>query len=129
MAEAPWSAERFGDADGPMVAVFVHGGFWRARYAAETLQPLFGKRARRLADAFAAIQEVLGEQHDAVVTAGLLESLEGREAPGAFGAEPATANGRAVFRRSAVLHLAFDMAAERATHDLAPFGPTKPYPL
>jgi acetyl esterase/lipase len=40
MAEAPWSAERFGDADGPMVAVFVHGGFWRARYAADTIAPL-----------------------------------------------------------------------------------------
>jgi acetyl esterase/lipase len=40
MSEALWSAEEFGDADGPMVAVFVHGGFWRARYAADTIAPL-----------------------------------------------------------------------------------------
>jgi acetyl esterase/lipase len=35
-----WSAERLGDQDGPVVAVFVHGGFWRARYAADTIRPL-----------------------------------------------------------------------------------------
>ena len=40
MPEASWSAERFGDSDGPMVAVFVHGGFWRARWAADTIAPL-----------------------------------------------------------------------------------------
>ena len=40
MAEALWSAERFGDEDGPVVAVFVHGGFWRARWAADTIAPL-----------------------------------------------------------------------------------------
>ncbi|HZE04078.1 MAG TPA: prolyl oligopeptidase family serine peptidase [Solirubrobacteraceae bacterium] len=40
MTAASWSAERLGDADGPLVAVFVHGGFWRARYAADTIAPL-----------------------------------------------------------------------------------------
>jgi len=40
MSGALWSAERFGDADGPMLAVFVHGGFWRARWAADTIAPL-----------------------------------------------------------------------------------------
>jgi pimeloyl-ACP methyl ester carboxylesterase len=47
MGEALWSAEHFGDADGPLVAVFVHGGFWRARWAADTIAPL----ARACADA------------------------------------------------------------------------------
>ena len=40
MPGAPWSAERFGDDDGPVLAVFVHGGFWRARWAADTIAPL-----------------------------------------------------------------------------------------
>ncbi|MFZ1996467.1 MAG: prolyl oligopeptidase family serine peptidase [Solirubrobacteraceae bacterium] len=40
MSPALWSAEQFGDPDGPVVAVFVHGGFWRARYAADTIAPL-----------------------------------------------------------------------------------------
>ncbi|MGH2893128.1 MAG: alpha/beta hydrolase family protein [Solirubrobacteraceae bacterium] len=40
MSEAPWSAERYGNADGPLVAVFVHGGFWRARWGADTIAPL-----------------------------------------------------------------------------------------
>ncbi|MGZ4177689.1 MAG: alpha/beta hydrolase family protein [Solirubrobacteraceae bacterium] len=40
MAEPGWTAERSGNADGPVVAVFVHGGFWRARYAADTIAPL-----------------------------------------------------------------------------------------
>jgi hypothetical protein len=33
----PWSADRLGDPDGPAVAVFIHEGFWRARYAADTV--------------------------------------------------------------------------------------------
>jgi acetyl esterase/lipase len=40
MAAPPWSAERFGPDDGALVAVFVHGGFWRARWAADTIAPL-----------------------------------------------------------------------------------------
>jgi acetyl esterase/lipase len=35
-----WSATQLGDAGGPVLAVFIHGGFWRARYAADTIRPL-----------------------------------------------------------------------------------------
>ncbi len=49
----------------------------RARYAAETLAPVYGKRARRIASAFAGIQGILGEHHDASVTrAVVLAQLE-----------------------------------------------------
>ncbi|HZO94550.1 MAG TPA: CHAD domain-containing protein [Candidatus Baltobacteraceae bacterium] len=44
----------------------------RARYAAEALQPVFGRPARRFAKRVAALQDVLGEQHDAVVAAARL---------------------------------------------------------
>ena len=37
-----WTADRLGDADGPLVAVFIHGGFWRARYGAEQIAELAG---------------------------------------------------------------------------------------
>lgn len=40
----------------------------RCRYAAEALAPVIGKRARAFSKAAAALQEVLGEHHDAVVT-------------------------------------------------------------
>ncbi len=40
MNDPDWTAEQLGDADGPLVTVFVHGGFWRARYAADTIAPL-----------------------------------------------------------------------------------------
>jgi CHAD domain-containing protein len=39
----------------------------RVRYAAEALAPVFGKRARRFAEAAVALQDVLGEHQDAVV--------------------------------------------------------------
>ena len=39
----------------------------RCRYAAEACEPAFGKPARRFARELAAVQDVLGEQHDAVV--------------------------------------------------------------
>jgi acetyl esterase/lipase len=42
-----WTAERMGDTDGPLVAVFVHGGFWRARYTADTIAPLARECAAR----------------------------------------------------------------------------------
>jgi acetyl esterase/lipase len=45
MAGPLWSAERFGDPDAPVVAVFVHGGFWRARYATDSIAPLARKCA------------------------------------------------------------------------------------
>jgi len=40
MADPGWSAERLGDPDASLLAVFVHGGFWRARYGADTIAPL-----------------------------------------------------------------------------------------
>jgi CHAD domain-containing protein len=39
----------------------------RVRYAAEAVAPVFGKPARRFAARAAAVQDVLGDQHDAVV--------------------------------------------------------------
>src|SRR5262249_41155282 len=44
----------------------------RCRYAAEACIPAFGKPARRFAKAVEAIQEVLGDQHDAVVASAWL---------------------------------------------------------
>lgn len=40
MSSESWSAERIGDRDGPVVAVVIHGGFWRARVAADSIAPL-----------------------------------------------------------------------------------------
>ena len=40
----------------------------RARYVSETLEPVFGRRAQRMAKAAARVQEVLGEHQDCVVT-------------------------------------------------------------
>jgi len=39
----------------------------QCRYAAEACEPVFGKRVRRLAQAMARVQDVLGEHRDAVV--------------------------------------------------------------
>jgi CHAD domain-containing protein len=39
----------------------------RARYAAEAVEPVIGKPAEKFADAAADLQDVLGDQHDAVV--------------------------------------------------------------
>lgn len=47
----------------------------RVRYAAETVRPVHGKDARRLAKAAERIQTVLGDQHDAVVSQPLLRRL------------------------------------------------------
>ncbi len=46
MSARGWTAERFGDPDGPLVAVFVHGGFWRARYDAREIVALAQACAR-----------------------------------------------------------------------------------
>jgi acetyl esterase/lipase len=35
-----WTAERTGDPGGDRFVVFVHGGFWRERFGAETIEPL-----------------------------------------------------------------------------------------
>jgi CHAD domain-containing protein len=44
----------------------------RCRYAAEAAEPVFGEPARAFAKAVAGLQEVLGDQHDAVVAEGWL---------------------------------------------------------
>ena len=49
------------------------------RYAAETLVPLEGTRAKALAESFEDLQGVLGEHHDAIVTQQRLR-LEGARA-------------------------------------------------
>jgi len=36
----PWTAERLGDPDGERLVVFIHGGFWRARFGAEAIEAL-----------------------------------------------------------------------------------------
>jgi len=46
----------------------------RARYALETVTPVFGSKAARLAGRYEALQEALGAQHDAVVIGDLLRS-------------------------------------------------------
>ncbi|MEX2275816.1 MAG: CYTH and CHAD domain-containing protein [Actinomycetota bacterium] len=51
----------------------------RARYAAESTIPVFGKAARRFAEAAADVQEILGEHQDAVVADAWLRAA----APGA----------------------------------------------
>jgi CHAD domain-containing protein len=49
----------------------------RARYAAEAVEPVVGRRARDYAKAVADLQEVLGEQHDAVVAEAWLRQAAG----------------------------------------------------
>jgi acetyl esterase/lipase len=41
-----WTADRLGDPEGPLLAVFVHGGFWRARYGADEITALAQACAR-----------------------------------------------------------------------------------
>jgi len=49
----------------------------RLRYAVEAIEPVAGKPARRLAKAAADLQDVLGEQHDAVVAEAWLRRAAG----------------------------------------------------
>jgi CHAD domain-containing protein len=46
----------------------------RARYAAEVVEPAFGKAARQFAKAVTEVQDVLGEHQDAVVASGWLRA-------------------------------------------------------
>jgi CHAD domain-containing protein len=46
----------------------------RARYAAEVVEPAFGKEARRFAKTVTEVQDVLGEHQDSVVAAGWLRA-------------------------------------------------------
>jgi len=47
----------------------------RARYAAESAQPVVGKPAARLAERMEAVQEILGEAQDSVTARGLLREV------------------------------------------------------
>lgn len=47
----------------------------RARYAAEALSPVHGKKARKAAKSFKKVQSALGDHHDAVIAAGELRHL------------------------------------------------------
>ncbi|HEX9342007.1 MAG TPA: CHAD domain-containing protein, partial [Actinomycetota bacterium] len=49
----------------------------RCRYAAEAVEPVAGEPAKAFAGAVAALQEVLGEQHDAVVAQAWLRQAAG----------------------------------------------------
>jgi CHAD domain-containing protein len=49
----------------------------RLRYAVEAVTPVAGKPARRLAEAAAGLQDVLGDQHDAVVAKAWLRKAAG----------------------------------------------------
>jgi acetyl esterase/lipase len=40
LTPAEWTAERRGDPSASVICVFIHGGFWRARFAADTIAPL-----------------------------------------------------------------------------------------
>jgi CHAD domain-containing protein len=55
----------------------------RARYGADALGPAFGRRADAFADAAAALQDVLGEHHDAVVAASWLRETAIASSPAA----------------------------------------------
>jgi acetyl esterase/lipase len=46
-----WTAERLGDPRGELVVVFIHGGFWRARFGAEWIAPLAEACAAELSSA------------------------------------------------------------------------------
>jgi len=50
----------------------------RARYAAETLTPLFGPRAEHIADAAQGIQQALGDHRDTLLTTPVLRRLGAR---------------------------------------------------
>lgn len=49
----------------------------RARYAAESVSDVFGKRMRRLADELADVTEILGDHQDAYVAQGVLREIAG----------------------------------------------------
>lgn len=75
----------------------------RARYAAEAVEPAFGKPARRLAHALTDVQDVLGEHQDAVVAADWLRDAAGRgyDDRAAFVAGELVATERAAARAAA----------------------------
>lgn len=56
------------------------------RYALEALAPIAGRRLLRVADRVQRLQDVLGEEHDAAVTAARLHGTQGQSAAFAAGA-------------------------------------------
>jgi CHAD domain-containing protein len=60
----------------------------QARYALEAIEPVTGRRAARLAQRLARLQDLLGEQHDAIVASAWLRrtGLDATEPGVAFGA-------------------------------------------
>ncbi|MFZ0385092.1 MAG: alpha/beta fold hydrolase [Solirubrobacteraceae bacterium] len=48
MSEPSWSAERLGPASGTPLVVFIHGGFWRARWDASTTREIARRCATEL---------------------------------------------------------------------------------
>jgi CHAD domain-containing protein len=87
----------------------------RARYAAEALEPVAGDPAARFAQAMADVQEVLGTQHDAVVTRELVRQLwesAGGDPDQAFGFGRLDALSEAA---GTAAHAQFEAAWERAS--------------
>jgi acetyl esterase/lipase len=48
MSEPAWTAERLGSASGSPLVVFIHGGFWRARWDASTIREIARRCATEL---------------------------------------------------------------------------------
>jgi acetyl esterase/lipase len=48
MSDSSWSAERLGAASGSPLVVFIHGGFWRARWDASTTREIARRCATEL---------------------------------------------------------------------------------
>ncbi len=93
----------------------------RCRYAAEAVIPVVGDPARAFAKAVAALQEVLGEQHDAVVAQAWLRQAAastGTRRPEAFvaGQLVATEHARATAARSAWRKTWNKAAAKKLRH-------------
>lgn len=65
-------AERAEGAERDVALHAVRRAAKHVRYAAETVEPVLGRDARRLARRFGRLQEVLGEHHDAVVARAFL---------------------------------------------------------
>jgi CHAD domain-containing protein len=105
LMEAPW--ERLADSCGKLgtrpkdrqlhrVRILAK----RARYTAEALTPAFGRRAELFADAAADLQGVLGDHHDAVITAAWLRGQVPNLAPdSAFAAGMLAERQRSVAQR------------------------------
>jgi CHAD domain-containing protein len=91
LIDGPWkelvaAVDHLGEEDGDEALHKVRIHTKRARYASEAVAPVFGKRARAFAEAAAALQEVLGDHHDAVVAGAWLRETAAAEPDLAFAA-------------------------------------------